>query len=83
MFAHRPLVIVHRVPLPLFSPFPKFLVFSIFRFQLPLPLTFTAHCSLLLRSFTHLGYLYAFGLVTYFTGATVFQCLRGSLADVL
>lgn len=34
-------------------------------------------------NFTHLGYLYAFGLATYCAGATVFQRLRSSFADVL
>lgn len=32
---------------------------------------------------THLGYLYAFGLAAYVLGATLFQRLRGSFADVL
>lgn len=32
---------------------------------------------------THLGYLYAFGLATYWAGALLFQRLRGSFADVL
>lgn len=31
----------------------------------------------------HVGYLYAFGLASYLAGATLFQRLRGSFADVL
>ena len=38
---------------------------------------------MLLRNFTHLGYLYAFGFLAYFTGAVLFQRLRSSFADVL
>ena len=34
-------------------------------------------------NFTHLGYLYAFGLGAYLFGAMLFQRLRGSFADVL
>lgn len=34
-------------------------------------------------NFTHLGYLYGVGLAAYFFGATLFQRLRGSFADVL
>jgi lipopolysaccharide transport system permease protein len=34
-------------------------------------------------NFTHLAYLYALGLLAYLAGATVFQRLRGSFADVL
>ena len=34
-------------------------------------------------NFTHVGYLYAFGLGTLALGATAFQRLRGSFADVL
>lgn len=34
-------------------------------------------------NFVHLGYLYAFGLGAYLAGATLFQRLRGSFADVL
>jgi lipopolysaccharide transport system permease protein len=34
-------------------------------------------------NFHHLGYLYAFALGTYALGATAFQRLRGSFADVL
>ena len=34
-------------------------------------------------NFTHLGYLYAFGITAYFSGAVLFQRLRGSFADVL
>jgi len=34
-------------------------------------------------NFTHLGYLYGFAFFAYFTGATLFQRLRGSFADVL
>lgn len=34
-------------------------------------------------NYTHLGYLYAFGLAAYVVGAVLFQRLRGSFADVL
>jgi lipopolysaccharide transport system permease protein len=34
-------------------------------------------------NFTHLVYLYAFGLVAWFVGATLFHRLRSSFADVL
>jgi lipopolysaccharide transport system permease protein len=34
-------------------------------------------------NFTHLGYLYAFGIAAYLGGATIFQRLRGTFADVL
>lgn len=34
-------------------------------------------------NFTHLGYLYAVGAAVYLVGATLFQRLRGTFADVL
>ena len=34
-------------------------------------------------NFTHLAYLYAFGIAAYLFGAFFFQRLRGSFADVL